>query len=113
MSGKLVGHYLIVGWLRVACRNWVWLAVYIMYCGQLPFFTLADCGPEGLAGWQVLQGEAAVFGILLLGELFLGGESVAGNDKGVMGREELDAQSCDGHSPESCILGGLGVHKCG
>ena len=82
VSGKLVGRYLIVGWLRVACRNWVWLAVYIMYCGQLPFFTLVDCGPGGLAGWQELQGEAAVFGILLLGELFLGGESVAGNDKG-------------------------------
>ena len=74
MSGKLVGRYLIVGGLRVACRNWVWLAVYIMYCGQLPFFTLVDCGPGGLAGWQELQGEAAVFGILVLGELFLGGE---------------------------------------
>ena len=76
-----------------------------MYCGQLPFFTLVDCGPGGLAGWQELQGEAAVFGILLLGELFLGGESVAGNDKGVMGPEELDAQSCDSHGPESRYSG--------
>ena len=76
MSGGLVGHCSIVGWLRVACGNW--LAVRITHCRQLPYMNFVDCGPWRLAVWRELQGEAAEFGISVLGALFLEVDSVVG-----------------------------------